>query len=119
MPERPATVRRAAIPRTVWTLGLVSFFMDISSEMWAPLVLVVMNVVYSIGAYPAGALSDRVSACTLFLWGVAVLAAADVALAFGPGLIGAFAGIALWARIWFMLGQSRHSFGTPRSCALQ
>lgn len=26
---------------------------------WAPLVLVAMNVVYSIGAYPAGALSDH------------------------------------------------------------
>jgi len=64
--------------------------------MWAPLVLVVMNVVYSLGAYPAGAMSDRVSARTLFLWGVAALIGADLALAFGPGLIGVFIGIALW-----------------------
>jgi len=64
--------------------------------MLAPLVLVVMNVVYSIGAYPAGALSDRLPARTLLLWGIAALVAADLALAFGPGLAGAFAGIALW-----------------------
>ncbi len=64
--------------------------------MWAPLVLVVMNVVYAMGAYPAGALSDRVSARTLFLWGVAALIAADLLLAFGAGLVGVFAGIALW-----------------------
>ena len=64
--------------------------------MWAPLVLVVMNVVYSIGAYPAGDLSDRLPARTLFLWGIAALVAADLMLAFGPGLIGVFAGIALW-----------------------
>jgi MFS family permease len=64
--------------------------------MWAPLVLVVMNVVYAMGAYPAGALSDRVSARTLFLWGVVALIGADLLLAFGAGLVGAFAGIALW-----------------------
>jgi len=64
--------------------------------IWTPLVLVVMNVVYSIGAYPAGVLSDRVSARALFMWGVAALVAADGALAFASGVAGAFAGIALW-----------------------
>lgn len=64
--------------------------------MWAPLVLVVMNIVYSVGAYPAGALSDRVAARTLFLWGLAALVGADLLLAFGVGLAGVFAGIALW-----------------------
>ncbi|MEQ1818939.1 MAG: MFS transporter [Terricaulis sp.] len=64
--------------------------------MWAPLVLVVMNVVYSVGAYPAGDLSDRLPARTLLLWGIAALVGADLMLAFGPGLIGVFVGIALW-----------------------
>ncbi|MEQ1617655.1 MAG: MFS transporter [Terricaulis sp.] len=64
--------------------------------MFAPLVLVVLNIVYSLGALPAGALSDRISARTLLLWGLAALVAADLALAFGPGLAGAFVGIALW-----------------------
>lgn len=61
-----------------------------------PFVLVVMNVVYSIGAYPAGALSDSMRARDLLLWGLCVLIAADLALAFIPGVAGAFAGIALW-----------------------
>jgi len=62
----------------------------------APLVLVVMNVVYALGAYPAGALADRVRPRGLLLWGIAALIAADLALALIPNLIGAFAGIALW-----------------------
>lgn len=62
----------------------------------APLVLVVMNLVYALGAAPSGALSDRVPARTLLLWGLGALVAADVALAFGEGLASAFAGIALW-----------------------
>jgi MFS family permease len=62
----------------------------------APLVLVVMNIVYAVGAYPAGALSDSVHARTLLLWGLSFLVAADLALAFVPSLAGAFLGIALW-----------------------
>ncbi|MEZ5995427.1 MAG: MFS transporter [Hyphomonadaceae bacterium] len=62
----------------------------------APLVLVVMNLVYAVGAAPAGALSDRVPARTLLLWGLGALVAADMMLAFGEGLWSAFIGIALW-----------------------
>ncbi len=62
----------------------------------APLVLVAMNIVYSLGAYPAGAWSDKTSAAALLLWGLAALIAADLALAFSPDLWGAFVGIALW-----------------------
>lgn len=63
---------------------------------FAPLVLVVMNAVYAFGAAPAGALSDRISPRALLLGGLAALVAADMALAFGEGLWGAFSGIALW-----------------------
>ncbi len=61
-----------------------------------PLVLVVMNIVYSLGAYPAGALSDRLPAGSLLLSGLVALIGADLALALLPGLGGAFLGIALW-----------------------
>ena len=62
----------------------------------APLVLVVMNVVFSLGAYPLGRLSDRVSHTRLLAWGLVALIAADALLAWtGQGLL-AWAGIALW-----------------------
>jgi MFS family permease len=62
----------------------------------APLVLVAMNAVYALGAYPAGALADRRPARDLLLAGLAVLVAADALLAWGPGLAAIFAGILLW-----------------------
>lgn len=64
--------------------------------MWTPLVLVVMNIVYTLGAYPAGALSDGVKPQSILLWGLAMLIGADLALAFGSGLVATFIGIGLW-----------------------
>ena len=63
---------------------------------YAPTVLVAMNVVYALGAYPAGIASDHVSARGLLGWGLVSLIAADLVLALVSGLAGAFAGIALW-----------------------
>lgn len=63
---------------------------------FAPLVLVVMNIVYAAGAFPAGILSDQMSARTLLCWGLVCLIAADAALALLNSLGGAFLGIALW-----------------------
>ncbi|HOY76463.1 MAG: MFS transporter [Hyphomonadaceae bacterium] len=62
----------------------------------APLVLVAMNIVYALGAYPAGIFSDRVPPGLLLIWGLLALIAADLSLAYLPGLIGAFVGICLW-----------------------
>lgn len=62
----------------------------------APLVLVTMNVVYSIGAYPAGVWADRAPATWLFLAGLGFLFSADMVLAFVPGLGAALFGVALW-----------------------
>lgn len=62
----------------------------------APLVLVAMNVIYSLGAYPAGILSDRISAKVLLRWGLLSLIVADALLAFGSSLLPIFAGIAFW-----------------------
>ena len=62
----------------------------------APMVLVVMNIVYSLGAYPSGALSDRAPPASILLAGVLLLIAADLCLAFTRGLPGAMLGVALW-----------------------
>lgn len=61
-----------------------------------PLVLVVMNVVYAVAAYPAGAWSDRAGRVPVLAVGVVLLVAGDLTMALAPGLFGAFAGIALW-----------------------
>jgi MFS family permease len=62
----------------------------------APVVLVVMNLVYAAGAYPAGILSDHVRPRVLLFAGLGCLVAADLALAFAPGLATTFCGILLW-----------------------
>ncbi len=63
---------------------------------WVPLVLVAMNVVYALSAYPFGRLSDTMSHSRLLALGLAVLIAADVILAFSGSLSMVFLGIALW-----------------------
>ena len=63
---------------------------------FTPLVLIAMNVVYSIGAYPFGKLSDRVSHTALLGWGLVVLIAADVLLATSGHVAALWAGVALW-----------------------
>ncbi len=61
-----------------------------------PLVLVVMNIVYALAAYPAGVMSDRFNRLTMLMTGFAFLIAADIVLAFSGGLAGVTAGIILW-----------------------
>jgi MFS family permease len=61
-----------------------------------PLVLVVMNVIYSLAAYPAGALSDRVNRLTMIILGFLILIAADLVLARPGSLAGVALGVALW-----------------------
>lgn len=63
---------------------------------WIPIVLVVMSVVYTLSAYPAGHLSDRIPRRRVLALGMAVLATADVALALADGYGLLFLGIALW-----------------------
>jgi MFS family permease len=64
--------------------------------MLVPLVLVGMNAVYAVSAWPAGVLSDRMSRPALLLAGLGVLIAADLVLALAPGLVGLGLGVALW-----------------------
>jgi MFS family permease len=69
-------------------LGLAASF--------APLVLVIMNVVYAASAYPAGRLADRMSHNKLLAGGLAVLVLADIVLAQAQGLAAVGVGVALW-----------------------
>jgi len=121
-PERPAGLRKVRSPLSVAELkrlGLVYWFvvgiavvfsLARFSEaflilraqavglpvMLVPLVLVLMNLVYSLAAYPAGALSDRTNRIVIVGIGFGFLVAADLVLAFTDGLGGAAVGIALW-----------------------
>ena len=61
-----------------------------------PLVLIVMNVVYTAVAAPAGALSDKMDRRTLLGIGLGVLILADLALALLPSISGVLFGVALW-----------------------
>ena len=61
-----------------------------------PLVMVAMNVVYSMSAYPFGKLSDRVSHVRLLALGLIVLVLADLVLASYAHWGVVLAGVALW-----------------------
>jgi len=61
-----------------------------------PLVMIVMNIAYGLTAYPAGALSDRMSHRGLLAAGLAALVIADIALASASGTPMLFAGVLLW-----------------------
>jgi len=61
-----------------------------------PLVLVVMNIAYSMAAYPVGRLSDQIGRKGLMALGLMVLIGADLLLAFAGSLWWVFAGAALW-----------------------
>jgi MFS family permease len=61
-----------------------------------PGVLVAMNVVYALSAYPAGVLSDRMARIPVLLTGLGLLIASDVVLAFASGITMVSAGVVLW-----------------------
>ena len=63
---------------------------------YVPAVLVIMNVAYSLSAYPAGWLSDHVNRWGVLAVGSSLLVVADLVLAASSTLAGALAGIAIW-----------------------
>ena len=65
-------------------------------DSYAPLVLVLMNLVFALTAYPMGRLADRMDASVLLGAGLAVLVAADLVLARADALPATAAGVALW-----------------------
>ncbi len=110
VPVRIADLRR--LPPAFWSLVAIGAVFTLArfSEAFlilkanaeglplalTPLVLVAMNAVYMLAAYPLGSLSDRVPAKSMLIGGLVALIAADLALALLPGIAGAFVGIALW-----------------------
>ncbi|HZD25888.1 MAG TPA: MFS transporter [Alphaproteobacteria bacterium] len=65
-------------------------------EAYVPVVLIVMNVVYALSAYPLGRLSDRLPRMALLGGGLAALLAADLVLALAGSVPAMLAGVALW-----------------------
>lgn len=61
-----------------------------------PLVMVAMNLVYSLTAYPFGKLSDSMSHSKMLQWGLLVLIAADIVLALSSHWSTLLASVALW-----------------------
>lgn len=66
------------------------------SAVLSPLALVVFNVGFLALAYPAGALSDRMSPRSILMAGMGVLVAANLILAQDIGIAGLIVGILLW-----------------------
>jgi MFS family permease len=110
LPIVPAELRR--LPTRYWTIVLLGSVLTLArfSEAFLvlratgvglsapriPVVLIVMNVVYALAAYPAGVAADHLGRRTLLAAGVGVLVAADVVLATAPGVGAVLAGAALW-----------------------
>ena len=91
------------LPRQYWNVVLVGSLLTLArvSEAFlilraqqqglaiglTPLVLIVMNLVYTVGAYPLGKLGDRLSKTTLLAAGAVTLAGAQLLLAFSAGML--------------------------------
>lgn len=63
---------------------------------FVPLVMVAMNLVYAVSAYPFGRLADAMSHAALLAWGLLALVAADLLLAFASTWPVMLLGVALW-----------------------
>ena len=61
-----------------------------------PAIMVVMNIVYALVSYPAGALSDRIGRHGILIFGIAMLIVADLILAFGTTVWVALLGVVFW-----------------------
>ena len=66
------------------------------SEAMSPLTLAVFNLAYVMLAYPAGALSDRMSPRAILMAGIGLLIAGDLVLAESANFAGLLLGTILW-----------------------
>ena len=62
----------------------------------APAVMVLMNIVYALSAYPAGVMSDRMDRRTILVAGLLILILADIVLALSNTIGGIAVGVVLW-----------------------
>jgi MFS family permease len=121
-PDRPSGLRKVRAPfsrselarlnRTYWMIVGVAAIFTLArfSEAFlllraqsvglplaiVPAVMVVMNVVYTLSAWPAGVLSDRLGRYGLLTGGFALLIVADLVLALGSSVSTVMIGVALW-----------------------
>ncbi|MGI6247459.1 MAG: MFS transporter [Pseudochelatococcus sp.] len=121
-PERPQELRRVRMPlrreelrrlgagywrvvavAAVFTLARFSeAFLILKAQSiglplaLVPVVLVLMSLAYSLSAYPAGVLSDRMDRTAILICGLGLLILADLVLAFAGGLVGLGIGVVLW-----------------------
>jgi MFS family permease len=121
-PERPAGLRKVRAPfsraelarlnTTYWLVVGISAIFTLArfSEAFlllraqsaglplaiVPAVMIVMNVVYALSAWPAGALSDGIGRYRLLIAGFALLIVADLVLALGNSVPMVMVGVALW-----------------------
>ena len=65
-------------------------------DAFAPAILITMNIVYAITAYPAGKLADTIRHSHLIVAGIILLAVADLLLARAEGTGLVFTGVILW-----------------------
>ncbi|HEX5125865.1 MAG TPA: MFS transporter [Rhodocyclaceae bacterium] len=63
---------------------------------WVPGVMVIMSATYSLSAYPAGILSDRINRRWVLAFGLALLIAADLLLGLGHSVAAVLLGVAVW-----------------------
>jgi len=107
---RFADARR--LPRSFWVIVAIASVLTLArfSEAFlllraqdtplgtehAPVVMVVMALVYALSAYPAGAALDRGHGALLLVTGLAALVASDLVLARSATTLGVVAGSALW-----------------------
>jgi MFS family permease len=66
------------------------------SLVLVPIVMLVMNVLYALAAWPAGVLSDKLGRFGVLISGFLVLVLADLTLAFGSNILPIIIGAALW-----------------------
>ena len=119
-PQKPGTIRQnpirranlARLPAAYWqVVGIGAVFtLARFSEAFlvlraqqsgiplaiVPLVMVAMNAVYAVSAYPFGRLSDRVSHKALLVWGLVLLIVADVILASSSHWAVILVGVSVW-----------------------
>ena len=121
-PQRPKSLRRVRLPlrrgelarlgssyflvvtiATVFTLARFSeAFLILRAQSiglplaLVPIVLVIMNLAYSLSSYPIGVLSDRFDRVTILTLGLVLLVLADFVLAFATGIAGVCIGVVLW-----------------------
>jgi MFS family permease len=63
---------------------------------FVPAILVIMNIVYALAAYPAGVASDRFGRRGMLVIGTAMLIVADLVLAFAGDIALVLIGVAFW-----------------------